>query len=148
MVFASPTFPRAALLGSAVILVALTGCSSQVSVEKADVAQWQATALPSPTAGAPGAVAVEESGKLVDTDSAQVSVEVPAGRYTLTMVCEGGGKAFLYAESGGKDVADVGAACYAGKESTPLSLSSDTEVTFRLSSVDAPLLWSYRLTAN
>ncbi|MGX9899947.1 hypothetical protein ACW0JT_08545 [Arthrobacter sp. SA17] len=81
----------------------ITACASAVSIENADVPAWKATALPSAT----GAV-LEDSGKILDRQALrQEAADVQAGVYTLTMTCEGGGKAFSPSPS------------RAGKSSTP-----------------------------
>lgn len=135
-------FPRA-LAAAAAILLAGTGCAPRLTVEDADVSAWKATAMPS----AAGVVA-EESGKLLSAEPVGHRAELPAGAYTVTLVCEGGGKAFLAARSGGKDVADLGAACYGTPERAKVTLSADGPLEFSVSSVDAPVLYAYRVASG
>ena len=121
--------------------LALTGCSPVVSIENADVPQWQATALPS----APGAV-IADAGKILNRDRIiREAAEVPAGRYILTATCEGGGKAFFAVSLGGEMLADAGAACNGSREITKITLPEAGTVEISTSSVDAPLIYAYRL---
>jgi hypothetical protein len=128
----------AAVAGAA---LALAGCSPVVSVENADVPQWQATALPP----APGAV-LEDAGKILNRDrTIREAADVPAGRYVLTATCEGGGKAFFAVSLNGKMLADAGAACNGSRETTKITLPDAGSLDISTYSVDAPLIYAYRL---
>ena len=128
----------AAIAGTA---LALAGCSPVVSVENADVPQWQATALPP----APAAV-LEDAGKILNRDRIiREAADVPAGRYVLTATCEGGGKAFFAVSLNGKMLADAGAACNGSRETTKITLPDAGSLDISTYSVDAPLIYAYRL---
>jgi hypothetical protein len=119
----------------------LAACSPAVSIENADVPQWQATALPSE----PGTV-LEDAGKILNRDRIiREAADVPAGRYTLTATCEGGGKAFFAVSLNGTQVVDAGAACNGSRETTRITLAEPGTVDISTSSVDAPLIYAYRL---
>ena len=121
--------------------LALAGCSPVVSVENADVPQWQATALPP----APGAV-LEDAGKILNRDrTIREAADVPAGRYVLTATCEGGGKAFFAVSLNGTMLADAGAACNGSRETTKITLPDAGSLDISTYSVDAPLIYAYRL---
>ncbi|HJV97638.1 MAG TPA: hypothetical protein VJ617_00850 [Arthrobacter sp.] len=138
-----PSFPRAlAVAAAAAVLLGLSGCAQQLSVENADVPAWKATALPS----AAGVVA-EDAGKLLNAQPVDRTANVPAGSYTLTLVCDGGGKAFLAVRSGGKELADLGAACYGTRESVRITLAKAGPLEISASSVDAPLIYAYQLVS-
>lgn len=129
-------------VAAAVLGLALTGCSPVNSVENADVPKWRATALPSSPAG----VVRQDSGKILNRDRiVQEAARVPAGGYTLTAVCDGTGKAFFAVSLDGKAVAEAGAACNGRQESTRITLPVAGRVEISTSSVDAPLLYAYRL---
>ncbi|QDG68265.1 MULTISPECIES: hypothetical protein [unclassified Pseudarthrobacter] len=135
------SFPRAlSAVAAAAVLLGLSACAQQLSVENADVPAWKATALPS----ASGVVA-EDSGKILNAQPIDHTENVPAGTYTLTLVCEGGGKAFLAVRSGGKELADLGAACYGTPESRKITLPESGPLELSASSVDAPLIYAYQL---
>lgn len=141
MAFHPLSLPRALSgVAAAAALLAMSACSAQVSVENADVPSWKATALPS----ASGIVA-EDAGKILNAKAVERTANVPAGSYTLTLVCEGGGKAFLAVRSAGKELADLGAACNGTKESVKLTLQEAATLEFSASSLDAPLIYAYRL---
>jgi hypothetical protein len=143
MAFRSPSLPRAlSAAAAAAALLSVTACSAQVSVENADVPSWKATALPPA-----GGTVAEDAGKLLNAQPVDRTAEVPAGSYTLTLVCEGGGKAFLAVRSAGKELADLGAACYGTRESVKLTLTENGPLEFSASSLDAPLIYAYRLVA-
>jgi len=113
-----------------------------VSIENADVPQWRATALPT----APAAL-LEDAGKILNRNRiVQEASNVNAGRYTLTATCEGGGKAFFAVSLDGEDVVDAGAACNGSKEVTRITLPRSGTLQISTSSVDAPLIYAYRLT--
>lgn len=123
--------------------LALAACSPVVSIENADVPQWQATALPS----AAGTV-LADAGKILNRDRiVQEASNVPAGRYTLTATCEGGGKAFFAVSLNGTQVVDAGAACNGSREITKITLPEAGKVEISTSSVDAPLIYAYHLVA-
>ena len=127
---------------AAVLGFALAGCSPVNPVENADVPKWQATALPSSPAG----VVLQDSGKILNRNRiVQEAARVPAGSYTLTAVCDGTGKAFFAVSLDGKAVAEAGAACNGLQESTRITLPASGRVEISTSSVDAPLLYAYRL---
>lgn len=126
----------------AAVLLGLSGCAQQLSVENADVPAWKATALPS----ASGLVA-EDAGKILNAQPVDHTENVPAGTYRLTLVCEGGGKAFLAVRSGGKELADLGAACYGTRESVKIALAEAGRLDLSASSVDAPLIYAYQLVS-
>jgi hypothetical protein len=135
-------FPRTALALAGLAAVALAGCSPVVSIENADVPQWRATALPT----APAAL-LEDAGKILNRNRiVQEASNVNAGRYTLTATCEGGGKAFFAVSLDGEDVVDAGAACNGSKEVTRITLPRSGTLQISTSSVDAPLIYAYRLT--
>jgi hypothetical protein len=137
-----PTFvPRAltAVVAAAVVL-GVSGCAQQLSVENADVPEWKATAMPS----ASGIVA-EDAGKILNARPVDHTEDVPAGKYTLTLVCDGGGKAFLAVRSGGKELVDLGAACYGTRETAKITITEAGPLELSASSVDAPLLYAYQL---
>lgn len=154
MPFRSSVLPRARLLpaGRARLLswsgmfavaavLGLVGCSPVVSIENADVPQWRATALPS----IPGAV-LDDAGKILNRDRIiREAASVPAGRYVLTATCEGGGKAFFAVSLNGMMLADAGAACNGSRETTKITLPGAGSVEISTSSVDAPLIYAYRL---
>lgn len=143
MTLRPPSFPRAlSRVAAAAVLLAVSGCGQQVSVENADVPAWQATALPS----AAGIVAAD-SGKILNAQPRVHTEDVPAGTYTLTLVCDGGGKAFLAVRSGGRELADLGAACYSTRESVKVTVTESGPLEISASSVDAPLLYAYQLSA-
>lgn len=120
---------------------AVAGCSSTASVENADVPKWRATALPE----APGVV-LQDSGKILNRDrTVQQAASVPAGRYMLTLVCDGSGKAFFNVSLDGKAVAEAGAACNGSRETTRITLPAAGRVEISGASVDAPLLYAYQL---
>lgn len=127
---------------AAVLGLGMTGCSQGTSVENADVPKWRATALPSSPAG----VVLQDSGKILNRDRiVQEAAKVPAGTYSLTAVCDGTGKAFFAVSLDGKAVAEAGAACNGRQESTRITLPASGRVEISTSSVDAPLLYAYRL---
>jgi hypothetical protein len=138
-----PSLPRALSLAvAAAVLLGASGCAQQLSVENADVPAWKATALPSATG-----VVAGDAGKILNAQPVDRTQNVPAGSYTLTLVCEGGGKAFLAVRSGGKELADLGAACHGTRESAKITLADDGPLEFSASSVDAPLLYAYQLVS-
>lgn len=142
MVLPSATARTLAVL-SAAVLLGVTGCAQRLSVENADVPAWQATAMPSVSG-----IVAEDAGKILNAQPVDRTEDVPAGKYTLTLVCEGGGKAFLAVRSGGKQLADLGAACYGTRESVKLNLTASGALELSASSVDAPLIYAYQLVTS
>lgn len=129
-------------IGASVVLAA-TACSSAVSVENADVPAWKATALPSASA-----IALEDAGKILNRDPrTKDAANLAPGRYTLTMTCDGGGKAFFAVSTGGKKLAEAGAACNGSRETARITLATAGTVQISASSVDAPILYAYQLVA-
>lgn len=143
MALTPQTFPRALSgVAAAAVVLAVAGCAQQLSVENADVPAWQATALPPAT----GTVA-EDSDRILNARPVDHTEDVPAGTYTLTLICEGGGKAFLAVRSGGRELADLGAACYGTRESVKFTVPESGRLEISASSVDAPLIYAYQLVA-
>lgn len=93
-------------------------------------------------------VVAEDAGKVLNAQSVEHTETVPAGRYTLTLVCDGGGKAFLAVRSGGKEIVDLGAACYGAGETAKVTLTEGGPVELSVSSVDAPTLYAYQLVRD
>jgi hypothetical protein len=121
--------------------LALAACAPLVSIENADVPQWRATALPT----ASGTV-LADAGKILNRDRIiQEAANVPAGRYTLTATCEGGGKAFFAVSLNGAQVVDHGAACNGSRETARITLREAGTLEISTSSVDAPLIYAYHL---
>ena len=137
---------RRTLTGAAAVgvVLAAAACSPAGSVENADVPAWKATALPS----APGTV-LEDAGKILNRDPiVRTASGVPAGTYTLTMTCDGGGKAFFAVSLDGSQLAEAGAACNGSRETARIKVPTAGEVTLSTSSVDAPLIYAYHLAAS
>ncbi|MDR6508902.1 hypothetical protein [Arthrobacter oryzae] len=126
------------------LIVAASACSSAVSIGNADVPEWKATALPT----ASGTV-LEDAGKILNREPlVKDAADVPAGTYTLTMTCDGGGKAFFTVTSGGSKIAEAGAACNGSRERARITVPAAGTVQISASSVDAPLLYAYHLAAG
>lgn len=138
-----PSSARALPAVAAAVLLGVTGCAQQLSVENADVPDWKATAMPSVSG-----IVAEDAGKILNARPVDHTKDVPAGSYTLTLVCEGGGKAFLAVRSGGRELADLGAACYGTPESAKITLAEDGPLELSASSVDAPLIFAYQLVSG
>jgi hypothetical protein len=120
-----------------------TACSSAVSIENADVPAWKATTLPTADR-----IVLEDSGKILNRDAlTKESPDVPRGTYTLTMTCDGGGKAFFSVTQSGTEIADGGAACNGSLERLKVTVPESGSVQISTSSVDAPLLYAYHLAA-
>ena len=137
---------RRTLTGAATVgvVLAAAACSPAGSVENADVPAWKATALPS----APGTV-LEDAGKILNRDPiVRTASGVPAGTYTLTMTCEGGGKAFFAVSLDGSQLAEAGAACNGSRETARIKVPIAGDITLSTSSVDAPLIYAYHLAAS
>lgn len=144
MTFSLPALRRALAAAAAVaVLTGTAACTPRMSVENADVPAWKATALPAPGASA-GGQTTEDSGRLMDDRPATDTRDVAAGSYSLTLVCEGGGKAFLAVSGSDGELLDLGAACYGSPETARLEVPDGT-LQFSASSVDAPVLYAYRL---
>ncbi|MGO4188877.1 hypothetical protein [Pseudarthrobacter sp. TAF60_1] len=135
------SMPRAlTAAAAAAVVLGMSGCSQQPSVENADVPAWKATALPS----ASGIVA-EDSGRILSARPVNHTENLAAGTYTLTLVCDGGGKAFLAVGSAGQRLVDLGAACYGTRETTKITLAKAATLDLSVSSVDTPTLYAYQL---
>lgn len=147
MLFAPPlpgrpqAFRRAlaAAAGAAVVLAA-SACSPAGSIESADVDSWKATALPSASG-----VVLADAGKILNRDPIARDATVPAGEYTLTMTCDGGGKEFFDVSLDGKRLVEAGAACNGSRESARIKVPAAGRLTISASSVDAPLIFAYQL---
>ena len=127
-------------VAAAAVAVALSGCTQQLSVENADIPSWDATALPTT-----GTAVAEGAGKILDAQPVTNIVTVPEGNYSLVLVCDGGGKAFLTARMEERELIDFGAACTGARESIKVRIPQSGPVEFTASSVDAPLLYAYQL---
>jgi hypothetical protein len=139
----SPLISRAlgGTAASAVMVLAVAACSPVVSIENADVPQWRATALPSD-----GQAVLEDAGKILNRDRIiQTAASVPAGDYTLTITCDGGGKAFFAVTLAGRELAEAGAACNGSRETASITVPKAGRMEISTSSVDAPLLYAYHL---
>jgi len=151
MIFPSSQAPAARLVrrtlsgaAAAVVVLSAAACSPAGSIEGTDVPAWKATALPS----APGTV-LEDAGKILNRDPIIRSASsVPAGTYTLTTTCDGGGKAFFVVSLDGRQLAEAGAACNGSRETARIKVPAAGELTIGASSVDAPLLYAYHLAAS
>jgi hypothetical protein len=131
-----------AALGASLV-VAASACSPAVSIENADVPAWKATALP-----AAGWTVLEDAGKILNRQPlVKDAADIPAGVYTLTMTCDGGGKAFFTVSTGGTKLAEAGAACNGSRERAKVTVPATGPVQISASSVDAPLIYAYHLAA-
>jgi hypothetical protein len=121
--------------------LAMASCSATPSVNDADVPAWKATTLPSASG-----IVMEDSGKILKREPlVKEAAGIPAGTYTLTVACDGGGKAFFAVASNGRDITEAGAACNGSYETARVVLPSAGTLTITTSSVDAPLLYAYQL---
>ena len=112
-----------------------------VDIAHADVPAWKEKALPAATG-----VVLEDSGKILNRDPiVKDATSVPAGTYTLTMACDGGGKAFFAVSAGGKQIADAGAACNGSREVAKIKVPAPGSLSISTSSVDAPLIFAYQV---
>lgn len=135
------SMPRALMaVAAAAVVLGTSGCAQQLSVENADVPAWKATALPSA-----GGIVAADSGRILNARPVDHTENLPAGTYTLTLVCDGGGKAFLAVRSAGQELVDLGAACYGTRETTKITVAKAGELDLSVSSVDAPTLYAYQL---
>ncbi|WP_426979224.1 hypothetical protein ACQCSU_08065 [Pseudarthrobacter sp. O4] len=130
-----------AAAGAAVVLAA-SACSPAGSIESADVPAWKATALPSASG-----IVLEDAGKILDRNPiVKTATGVPAGSYTLTVGCDGGGKAFFDVSLDGHHLTEAGAACNGSRETARIKVQAAGTVQIRTASVDAPLIYAYQLT--
>ena len=126
---------------AAAAMLAATACSPMVSIENADVPQWRATALPSDSQAV-----LQDSGKILNRNRiVQSAASVPAGDYTLTITCDGGGKAFFVVTLAGEELTEAGAACNGSRETAKIAVPKAGRMEISASSVDAPLLYAYHL---
>lgn len=147
MLFAPPLTRRpravrralAAAAGAAVVLGA-SACSPAGSIESANVDSWKATALPSARG-----IVLADAGKILNRDPIAKDATVPAGSYTLTMSCDGGGKEFFDVSLDGNRLAEAGAACNGSRETARIKVPAAGRLTISTSSVDAPLIFAYQL---
>ncbi|KRE79438.1 hypothetical protein [Arthrobacter sp. Soil763] len=130
----------AAAAGAAVVMGA-AACAPGGSIESADVNAWKATALPSA-----GGVVLADAGKILNRDPVAKDASVPAGSYTLTMTCDGGGKEFFEVTLDGTHLTEAGAACNGSRETARITVPSAGTLKISASSVDAPLIFAYELT--
>jgi hypothetical protein len=92
---------------------------------------------------------LEDTGKILNRQPlVKDAADVPAGVYTLTMTCDGGGKAFFTVTAGGTKLAEAGAACNGSRESAKITVPAAGTVQVSTSSVDAPLIYAYHLAAG
>jgi hypothetical protein len=126
---------------AAAVVLAASACSPVRSIESADVPEWKATALPSASG-----ILLEDAGKILNRDPiVKAAVGVPAGSYTLTMSCDGGGKAFFEVSLDGRILTEAGAACNGSRETARIIVPATGTVEISTASVDAPLLYGYHL---
>ncbi|MFH5878627.1 hypothetical protein [Arthrobacter sp. NA-172] len=141
MAFHPSAWRRAALLVIGAGTLAVTACSSGGSVANADISAWKATTMPSATG-----VVLEDSGKIPNRDPLVKSFPgIAAGTYTLTVACDGGGKAFFDVSSGGKQITEAGAACNGSRETSSIKVPAAGPLSISASSVDAPVIYAYQL---
>lgn len=132
-----------AAAGAAVILAA-TACSPAGSIESADVPAWKATALPSASG-----IVLEDAGKILNRDPIVKDASgVPAGSYTLTVSCEGGGKMFFTVSLDGQKLTEAGAACNGSRETAKINVPATGTVQISTQSVDPPLIYAYHLASE
>ncbi|MCB5274596.1 hypothetical protein BJG92_02133 [Arthrobacter sp. SO5] len=138
-----PTLRRrvAAAAACAAVVLAASACSSAGSIESADVQAWKATALPSA-----GGTVLEDAGKILNRDPiVRTATGVQAGSYTLTMSCDGGGKAFFSISLDGTRLTEAGAACNGSHETARIKVPAPGTLEVSTASVDAPLIYAYHL---
>jgi hypothetical protein len=132
-----------AAAGAAVVLAA-TACSPAGSIESADVPAWKATALPSASG-----IVLEDAGKILNRDPIVKDASgVPAGSYTLTVSCDGGGKMFFTVSLDGKKLTEAGAACNGSRERAKITVPATGTVQISTQSVDPPLIYAYHLASE
>jgi hypothetical protein len=133
-----------AAAAAAAAVLAATACSPAGSIESADVPAWQATALPA----AAGTV-LADAGKILNRDPiVRAASGVPAGSYTLTVSCDGGGKVFFAVSLDGRQLAEAGAACNGSRETAKITVPAAGTVQISTQSVDPPLIYAYHLAAE
>ncbi|MGO4145435.1 hypothetical protein AB4Y77_10155 [Paenarthrobacter sp. YAF11_1] len=134
---------RRAGLGAlaAAVLLGVSACQAPVNIADADVPAWKEKVLPA----ASGAV-LEDSGKILNRDPlVKESPSVPAGTYTLTMACDGGGKAYFAVSLSGNKIADAAAACNGSLDVVKIKVPAAGPLNISTNSVDAPLIYAYHL---
>ncbi|WP_284975562.1 DUF6023 family protein [Arthrobacter sp. efr-133-TYG-104] len=133
---------RIGLVGiAAATMLAASACQAPATIEKADVAAWKAKVLPTVS----GTV-VEDAGKILNREPlTKNSARMPAGTYTFTMICDGGGKAFFAISAGSNKIADATAACNANPDVVKIKVPSASALTISTTSVDVPQIFAYRL---
>ncbi|MFJ5954371.1 hypothetical protein ACIQC5_00260 [Paenarthrobacter sp. NPDC092416] len=138
----SSTWHRMGLFAFAVgSLLAISACQAPGNVADADVPAWKEKVLP-----AVSGTVLEDSGKILNREPlVKEASSVAAGSYTLTMACDGGGKAFFAVSAAGKQIADAGAACNGSLEVVKIRVPDTAAVSISTSSVDAPLIFAYQL---
>ena len=149
MLFAPQQPPRSRVIrrllaaaAGAAVAVGASACSPAGSIESADVNAWKATALPSASG-----VVLADAGKILNRDPVAKDASVPAGTYTLTMTCDGGGKEFFEVTLDGNHLTEAGAACNGSRETARIKVPSAGTLKISASSVDAPLIFAYQLVA-
>ncbi|GAT85393.1 hypothetical protein J2T10_000121 [Paenarthrobacter nicotinovorans] len=129
---------------AAAALLGVSACQAPVNIQDADVPAWKEKVLP-----ATSTAVLEDSGKILNRDPlVKESADVPAGNYTLTMACDGGGKAYFAVSSGGKKITDAAAACNASLDVVKIQVPGNGPVSISTSSVDAPLIFAYHLVPS
>jgi hypothetical protein len=129
---------------AAAALLGVSACQAPVNIQDADVPAWKEKVLP-----ATSTAVLEDSGKILNRDPlVKESADVPAGNYTLTMACDGGGKAYFAVSSGGKKITDAAAACNASLDVVKIKVPGNGPVSISTSSVDAPLIFAYQLVPS
>ncbi|MCT9869013.1 hypothetical protein [Paenarthrobacter aurescens] len=138
----SSTRRRAGLV--AIIAAALLGasaCQAPVNIADADVSAWKEKVLPAATG-----MVLEDSGKILNRDPlVKETPSVPAGTYTLTMACDGGGKTYFAVSSGGNKITDAAAACNGSLDVVKIKVPGTGALSISTSSVDAPLIYAYHV---
>jgi len=129
---------------AAAALLGVSACQAPVNIQDADVPAWKEKVLP-----VTSTAVLEDSGKILNRDPlVKESADVPAGNYTLTMACDGGGKAYFAVSSGGKKITDAAAACNASLDVVKIKVPGNGPVSISTSSVDAPLIFAYHLVPS
>ncbi|MDD7835511.1 MULTISPECIES: hypothetical protein [Paenarthrobacter] len=126
---------------SAAALLGVSACQAPVNIQDADVPAWKGKVLP-----AASNTVLEDSGKILNRDPlVKESANVPAGNYTLTMACDGGGKAYFAVSSDGKNITDAAAACNGSLDVVKIKVPTTGPLSISTSSVDAPLIFAYHV---
>jgi hypothetical protein len=126
---------------TAAALLGVCGCQAPANIEDADVPAWKEKSLP-----AASGVVLEDSGKILNRDPlVKESPNVPGGCYTLTMACDGGGKAYFAVSSSGTKIADAAAACNGSLDVVKIKVPGTGPLSISTSSVDAPLIFAYHV---